>query len=69
MMETWHEPPPWTAVPTKAKGCRDPKGMMFVTPPVWYVPEDWHGKSLPSGWMGPLWRAGTAKGLGSLMVT
>lgn len=68
-MLTWHEPPPWTAEPSKARVWVEPMGITLTgSSIVNVVPRSLHGKSDPSAARGLLLSVDLSKGTGDVIM-
>lgn len=64
---TWHEPPPWTALPVKLSVLAEPTDIWLTGPLVTSaLPVILHGKSAPAASNGELF--GALKGVGVFMI-
>lgn len=69
VIETWHEPPPWVALPVKARFCDEPNAMELLAPSASYTPDRClQGKSLPSATRGELLRVDLPYGTGVFII-
>jgi len=68
--DTWHEPPPWTAVPMNARLWVDPIGQLLLAPSALYTAgRCLQGKSEPSALRGKLSSVDLPKGTGEVIST